>query len=40
VLSYEALAEGINADQVVQRVMRKIPVPEKPLAPENAHGRN
>jgi MoxR-like ATPase len=40
VLSYEALAEGIDADTVVQRVMRKIPVPEKPLAPENGHGRS
>jgi MoxR-like ATPase len=33
VLSYEALADGLNADQIVQRVMRKIPVPDKPLAP-------
>ena len=40
VLSYEALAEGIDADAVIQRVMRKIPVPEKPLAPENGHGRS
>jgi len=40
VLSYEALAEGIDADTVIQRVMRKIPVPEKPLAPENGHGRS
>ena len=40
VLSYEALADGIDADAVIQRVMRKIPVPEKPLAPENGHGRN
>jgi MoxR-like ATPase len=40
VLSYEALAEGIDADTVVQRVMRKIPVPEKPLAPESGHGRS
>ena len=40
VLSYEALAEGIDADAVVQRVMRKIPVPDKPLAPENGHGRS
>ena len=40
VLSYEALAEGIDADAVIQKVMRKIPVPDKPLAPENAvHGR-
>ena len=34
VLSYEALAEGLDADAIVQRVMKKIPVPDKPLAPE------
>src|SRR5450755_4310617 len=32
VLSYEALAEGFDADAVILRVMRKIPVPDKPLA--------
>jgi len=32
VLTYEALAEGLDADQVIQRVMKKIPVPDKPLA--------
>ena len=37
VLTYEALADGLNADQIIQRVMKKIPVPDKPLAP-NAHG--
>ena len=31
VLSYEALADGLTADQVVQRVMKKVPVPDKPL---------
>ncbi|MDH5340721.1 MAG: MoxR family ATPase, partial [Rubrivivax sp.] len=30
--SYEALAEGLSADDLVQRVMKKIPVPDKPLA--------
>jgi MoxR-like ATPase len=40
VLSYEALAEGIDADAVIQKVMRKIPVPDKPLAPENSHARH
>jgi MoxR-like ATPase len=40
VLSYEALAEGIDADAVIQKVMRKIRVPDKPLAPENSHGRH
>ncbi len=37
VLSYEALAEGLSADDVVARVMAKIPVPDKPLQhPEQA----
>ena len=36
VLSYEALADGLNADEVIKRVMKKIPVPDKPLA-TNAH---
>jgi MoxR-like ATPase len=31
VLSYEALAEGLDADRIVEKVMRRIPVPEKPL---------
>ena len=31
VLSYEALSEGINSDQVMQKVMSHIPAPEKPL---------
>ena len=39
VLSYEALAEGLDADAIVDRVMRRIPVPDKPLAPEAGHGR-
>ena len=33
VLSYEALADGLNADQVIRKVMHKIAVPDKPLAP-------
>jgi len=32
VLSYEALAEGLNADAVIDRILKKIPVPDKPLA--------
>ncbi len=32
VLSYEALAEGHDADALIQRIIKKIPVPEKPLA--------
>ena len=31
VLSYEALADGLTADQIVQKVMKKIAVPDKPL---------
>ncbi len=31
VLSYEALAENITPDQIVQRVLKKIPAPDKPL---------
>jgi MoxR-like ATPase len=35
--SYEALAEGLGADDLVQRVLKKIPVPDKPLAhPQDA----
>jgi MoxR-like ATPase len=30
--SYEALAEGLTADDLVQRVLKKVPVPDKPLA--------
>ena len=31
VLSYEALAEGLTADQLLIRVMQQIPAPDKPL---------
>jgi len=37
VLSYEALADNLTADQIVQRVMQKIGVPDKPLAHAHAH---
>jgi MoxR-like ATPase len=37
VLSYEALAEGLDADAIVAKVMARIPVPDKPLQhPEQA----
>ena len=36
VLSYEALAENISADALIQRVLKKIPAPDKPLAHPNA----
>jgi MoxR-like ATPase len=32
VLSYEALADGLDADEIVKRVMKKIPVPDKPMS--------
>ena len=31
VLTYEALADGIMADQLIQRIMRHIAAPDKPL---------
>jgi MoxR-like ATPase len=31
VLTYDALADGITADQVIHRLMQQIPAPEKPL---------
>jgi MoxR-like ATPase len=31
VLSYEALAEGLTADQIIRRVMQHVRAPEKPL---------
>ena len=41
VLSYEALADGLSADQVIRQVMQKIPPPDKPLAPhESGAGKN
>ena len=38
VLSYEALAEQITADAIVQRVLKKIVAPDKPLAHPQQHG--
>ena len=38
VLSYEALAEGVTPDQLVQRVLKKIALPEQPLATAAAAG--
>ena len=31
VLSYEALAEGLSADALIERVMARIPLPPKPM---------
>ena len=32
VLSYEALADGLNADQIIARLLQKVAKPDKPLA--------
>ena len=34
VLSYEALSEGLSADQLIAKIMARIPLPAKPLAHE------
>ena len=39
VLSYEALAEDISADALIQKVLKKIPPPDKPLAHAAEEGR-
>jgi MoxR-like ATPase len=31
VLSYEALADGMTADELIRRILRHVPAPEKPL---------
>jgi MoxR-like ATPase len=31
VLTYEALAEGLTPDQIILRIMQRVPAPEKPL---------
>ncbi|MBS1177860.1 MAG: ATPase [Proteobacteria bacterium] len=38
VLSYEALADNMTADQIVQRVMQKVAVPDKPMAHAHENG--
>ena len=32
VLTYEALADGMTADQIVRRLLQHVPAPEKPMA--------
>lgn len=39
VLSYEALGDGLDADAVLRRVIERIPLPEKALAPHE-HARH
>jgi MoxR-like ATPase len=38
VLSYEALADNLSADDIVQRVMKKVAVPDKPMAHAHDNG--
>jgi len=40
VLSYEALAEEIDADEIIRRILQKVPAPAKPMAhqKEGANG--
>jgi MoxR-like ATPase len=38
VLSYEALADNITADQIVKRVMQKVGVPDRPMAHNHENG--
>jgi MoxR-like ATPase len=38
VLSYEALADGLTADELILRILQKIPAPEKPLETHVAVG--
>ena len=38
VLSYEALADNLTADEIVQRVMKKVAVPDKPMAHAHDNG--
>jgi MoxR-like ATPase len=40
VLSYEALADGLTADNIIHRILQKIPAPEKPLETHVAVGNN
>ena len=38
VLSYEALADNLTPDEIVQRVMKKVAVPDKPMAHAHDNG--
>jgi MoxR-like ATPase len=39
VLSYEALADGHTPDALLAQIMRKVPVPDKPLQTHANHAR-
>jgi MoxR-like ATPase len=34
VLSYEGLSEGLSSDALIDRIMKQVPPPARPLAPE------
>jgi MoxR-like ATPase len=40
VLSYEALADGQTADRIIQRIVEKVPKPDKPMAHHHAGEAN
>ena len=40
VLSYEALGDGISADDVIDRILAAVPVPELALRERMASGRS
>ena len=40
VLSYEALADGLTADALIQRIVAKLPQPDKPMAHNAQAGQN
>jgi MoxR-like ATPase len=39
-LSYQALSEGINADMLIQRIMKHLPAPERALDTHVRHDNN
>ena len=40
VLSYEALSDGLNSDQLILRIMKHLPAPERPLETHVRVGAN
>jgi MoxR-like ATPase len=40
VLSYEALADNVSADAILNRIIERVPRPTRPLTDPNSYGRN
>jgi MoxR-like ATPase len=34
VLSYEGLSEGLTSDALIERIMKAVPLPARPMEPE------